>query len=165
MKHLGSTNLDVLKQLNSKWMNLSANEKLKWQKKADQEKSKYEKRYIDYISGLTDEQCRHFLIPEEVYKAKKEKAALPKQLGKPRRPLNKFALFGSEMRKLNKAQSVTELAKLYKNLSKQEIDKYDRMFNMQNEKYQVELQKWEERMKAEGRDELIRKSQRETTKS
>lgn len=82
------------------------------------------------------------------------------ELKKPKQPANAYALFVEELSKKISyplKQMATEASREWKKLTDSEKEVYTKKAKLLREEYEKELTKWEEKMKSEGREDLIRK--------
>ncbi|XP_063079060.1 transcription factor A, mitochondrial-like [Engraulis encrasicolus] len=155
---------DVIKQIATRWRQLSADQKQPFERAALVDMNQYKVALERYKAALTPAQSQA-IEEEERQKRDRRKAIRRKRelnsLGKPKRPRVPFNIFMSEH--FEGAQGTTLVAKMkslqddWRRLSNLKKQVYVQLAEDDKVRYTNEMKRWEQRMVRMGRDDLIRR--------
>lgn len=162
-KNPGLTSKEAIQWISKHWQQLDAETKQQMGKEYEKDIEDYRKIKAIYESSLTEEQKENIKrVKEEMVIARekrKTKVEL-RELGKPKRPMSSFLLFGQSLKHLMEGKSLAEFQKIVQekwvNLSVNEKAKFEKQAQDRMDQYRKELAVWEEKMVTEGRADLVR---------
>ncbi|XP_014776183.1 transcription factor A, mitochondrial isoform X2 [Octopus bimaculoides] len=167
----GIDSQEVIRRVSQIYKNLPDSEKQVLREQAQTRLQAYKEQYAQFRADLSAEQLT--ALKESVSKKKEDRAKRKKKLserkhGRPRRPMNSYAIFVQaskvERGNLPFIDFSKQLANTWKNLPKEEKEIYNEEARLEREKYAVQMMNWEKLMLEEGRLDLIRGYRRPSKK-
>ncbi|XP_072378435.1 transcription factor A, mitochondrial-like [Diabrotica undecimpunctata] len=153
---------DVLRKLSEEWKQVSEEQKAKMKEKFHEESEMYDKKILKFNTDLTEEQREVLQLANNEKKEQRKKrktTKLLKETHKPKRPQGPYLLYLQEQSKIRNVP-LNILMKTIKNdwaeVPESQKEKFKAQYAKENEKYELELEKWEKRMISEGHPELVR---------
>jgi len=163
-EHPGLPNTALVKKISEEWKILSTEAKAKYEEHAKRSRVEYDHEILAYEESLTPDQQRVLkeLREEQLEEKKRRKIKKEsKEEGKPKRPASSFGIFLKEFTQSHReGKSFNEVIKEIKDkwtkLPESEKNIYKAEFEKNRVEYEKNLKAWENRMLAEGKEQLIR---------
>lgn len=154
--------VDVCKKVAQEWKTVTEDQKAKYQEKYKKEQEIYDQEVLDYNISLTEEQreALHAAGMEKKQEKKKRKLTkLIKENHKPKKPPGPYLLYLKEQSQI-KNIPINILMKSTKDewskVPESEKQRFKNDYLKEVAKYEIELNKWEQKMMADGHPELVR---------
>lgn len=153
---------EVIKLLSTEWKSVSDEKKEKYKEKYQKNWEVYNQEIAKYNANLSEEQkqAMHAATTEKRKdKQKRNLTKLIKETEKPKRPVGPYLLYLKEQslaKNMSQKDLMASLKGQWAALPEAEKKKYQDEYVKENEKYNVLLRSWEEKMIAEGHKDLVR---------
>ncbi|XP_046339992.2 transcription factor A, mitochondrial-like [Haliotis rufescens] len=169
----GVSRRESLKIASQRWHQLDPQEKDERTGEVRERYREYQRQYQLYLQSLTTEERDRMDEQRQLRRkklAKIRKKRELKSLGKPKSIRNAFLLFVKssrlETRGANPTTVIQRLVENWKTLPQDEKEIYYEDARLDRERYEMEMKVWEDKMKAIGREDVIRiKSKTKITKA
>ncbi|XP_029650428.1 transcription factor A, mitochondrial [Octopus sinensis] len=167
----GIDSQQVIRKVSEIYKNLPDSEKQVLREQAQVRLQAYKEQYAQFRAELSAEQLtalKESFSKKKENRAKRKKKLSERKHGRPRRPMNSYAIFVQaskvERGNLPFVDFSKQLANTWKNLPKEEKEIYNEEARLEREKYAIQMMNWEKLMLEEGRLDLIRGYRRPSKK-
>ncbi|GAB1606327.1 transcription factor A, mitochondrial isoform X1 [Argonauta hians] len=161
----------VIRRVSEIYKNLPDSEKQVLKDQAKVRLEAYKKQYAQFKAELSTEQLtalKESSSKKKENRAKRRKKMSERKFGRPRRPMNSYAIFVQaskvERGNLPFVDFSKRLSTIWKTMPKDEKEIYNEEARVEREKYAENMSNWEKLMLEEGRLELIRGYRRPSKK-
>ncbi|XP_059468635.1 uncharacterized protein LOC132192611 [Neocloeon triangulifer] len=154
---------EILKLASMEWKKVGGEQRQQWQNDYKKDLAEYQQAVENFKNHLTEEQKNLIQIAEQKVKnvqVKKALKKLRKEQNKPKKPLPSFMVYRNESLKnrgdVPMMEWTSKVAQAWREMSKEEKEKYNAARREPFKDYQEKCQLWEEEMIKTGNVTLVR---------